>query len=170
MTSWLCSSNQTKQINHPNLTSKIETLDSTTSDLITKAIVIQCECEFNFDSAGECVCDTFPLDQSKCIGQVKCLDFAKITKELTGGIITNESLREMYDYISYMLGDEDIFDFPSEWNFSNDNRYILLKNSLNENYQGNNIRGFCFYADELTYIKPLIMIYLCEKKPKIVFS
>ncbi|AGC01550.1 hypothetical protein H012_gp001 [Acanthamoeba polyphaga moumouvirus] len=167
MSSWLCASHQSNQINPSDLTTKIETLDSTTSDLITQAIVIQCECEF--DSAGECICDTLPLDHLKRLGQVKCLDFAKITKELTGGIISNKSLRDMYDYISYMLGDEDTFDFPSEWNFSNENRYVLLKNSLSGTDKDTNIRGFCFYPDELSYIKPLIVIYLSERKPTIVF-
>uniref|UniRef100_A0A6G6ACN5 Uncharacterized protein n=1 Tax=Borely moumouvirus TaxID=2712067 RepID=A0A6G6ACN5_9VIRU len=169
MSSWLYSTNQTNQINRSDLITKIETLDSTTSDIITQAVVIQCECEFNFDTAGECICDTLPLDQLKCLGQVKCLDFAKITHELTGGIISNESLREMYDYISFKLGDEDTFDFPSEWNFSNENRYVLLKNPLSSTDKNANIRGFCFYPDELVYIKPLIVIYLCERKPTIVF-
>ncbi|AQN68763.1 hypothetical protein [Saudi moumouvirus] len=168
MASWLCTINHQNQLDKSILTSKIETLDSTTCDLITQAVVIQCECEFDFDTGGECICDTIPPDQLQCLGQVKCLDFAKITKELTGGIISTESLRDMYDYISWMLGDEDTFNFPSEWDFSQKNRCVLLRNSLSET-DDTYIRGFCFYPDELSYIKPLIVLYLSGRNPSIVF-
>ncbi|AGC02417.1 hypothetical protein H012_gp031 [Acanthamoeba polyphaga moumouvirus] len=170
MASWLTTYNQKNQINESVLITKIKTLDSTTCDLITQAIVIQCECEFDWDLAGECICDKIPFDQVKCMGQVKCLDFAKIIKELTGGIISSKSLRDMYDYISFILGDEDTFNFPSEWDFTYHNRYVLVPYYFNDNdSQIKMIRGFCFYPDELSYIKPLIIKYLCERNPSIVY-
>ncbi|AZL89836.1 hypothetical protein QKC54_gp0071 [Megavirus baoshan] len=172
MASWLCASNQNNRINESVLTDKIKTLNVNTSDLIAQAIVITCECKSNWDTAGVCICDTIPLDQVECVDQVECLDFVKIVRELTdGGIISIESVRDMYDYISYMLFDEDTFVFPPEWKYTGAGRDILVSGSFNDyGLQSRNIRGFCFYSDELTFIKPLIVTYLCDRNPVIFFS
>lgn len=172
MASWLCASNQNNRISESVLTEKIKTLDVNTSDLIAQAIVINCKCESNWETAGVCICDTIPLDRVECIDQVECLDFAKIVRELTGGgIISTASVRDMYDHISYMLFDEDTFVFPVEWKYTGANRYILVPGGFNDcGLQTQNIRGFCFYPDELTFIKPLIVTYLCDRNPVIFFS
>nr|WBF71179.1 hypothetical protein [Megavirus caiporensis] len=171
MTSWLCASNYKNRLNESVLTDKIKTLDVNTSDLVTQAIVIKCECDSNWDTAGVCTCDTIPLDQVECVDQVECLDFAKIVRELTGGVISSASVRNMYDHISYMLCDEEAFDFPQEWKYSCENRNILVPGSFNAyGLQTHYVRGFCFYPCELTFIKPLIVTYLCDRDPAIFFS
>ncbi|AGD91975.1 hypothetical protein LBA_00053 [Megavirus lba] len=169
MASWLCASGRNR-INKSVLTDKIKTLDANTSDLTAQAIVINCECDSNWDTAGVCTCDSIPIDQVESVGQVECLDFAKIVRELTGGVINSTCLRNMYDHILYMLGDEEAFDFPAEWKYSCTNRNILVPGSFDAyGLQTHNVRGFCFYPGELQFIKPLIVTYLCTRDPVIFF-
>ncbi|AAV51132.1 hypothetical protein [Acanthamoeba castellanii mimivirus] len=178
MTSWLCASNmkfrinkfkiEKFQIDNSDIVGKIMGLDINTCDLLTKAVVVDHECEYYWDSKV-CICGKDPLTKLKQLEKVECLDFSKIAQEITGGIISSESLRDMYDYISRMLYDSETFEFPLEWDFTFANRYILVPRSYENNSQIEMIKGFCFFADELPFIKPLIVKFFTEKNPTIVY-
>ncbi|AVL94442.1 hypothetical protein ma55 [Moumouvirus australiensis] len=152
-----------------NLTTKIQSLDVHTTDLTTNAIVIDCKCENNLYLNNICICSTITVKEFEYFEQVECLDFAKIILELTGGIISSKSLCDMYNYISLMLADENSYDFPSNWDFTFTNRHILIPRLLNTDSEINLVKGYCFFPDEFTFIKPLIIKFLCEKNPIIVF-
>uniref|UniRef100_A0A6G6ADK0 Uncharacterized protein n=1 Tax=Borely moumouvirus TaxID=2712067 RepID=A0A6G6ADK0_9VIRU len=152
-----------------NLTTKIQSLDFYITDLTTKAIVIDCQCENNLYLNNVCVCNTKTFDELKYFEQVECLDFAKIILELTGGTISSKSLCDMYDYISLMLADENSYDFPPDWDFTFTNRHVLIPRLLSNDSEINLVKGYCFFPDEFTFIKPLIIKFLCEKNPIIFF-
>ncbi|QGR53582.1 hypothetical protein [Moumouvirus maliensis] len=148
-----------------NLTTKIQSLNVHTTNLTTKAIIIDCHCGNNLYLNNTCVCSTITVEELEYFEQVECLDFSKIILELTGGIISSESLCDMYHYISLMLADENSYDFPSDWDFTFTNRHILIPRLFSGDFEINLVKGYCFFPDEFTFIKPLIIKFLCEKNP-----
>ncbi|AGF84844.1 hypothetical protein QJ854_gp938 [Moumouvirus goulette] len=127
-----------------------------------------------------CDCDCRSISNLKRTGHVECLDFAKLVKLITGGgYISSNSLYEMYSDVVYDIGNEDferrqeeqgqkVVKAPYIWDFTN--RTVLMPGSfVQSDKQNPEVKGYAFSLNELPYIKHIIIKFLCEGHPHIVF-